>query len=164
MFVRSLAVRGHAQAAGFRLKLENAESFGAQLQLAAAKSLAEPSQASAPVATYDLDVRLKDLNLNLVKALDWLEPFGKGFAVPKFRIPSVKLASLRSLKGGKHLKLEFEDEGTKLGAIYFFAPSQLESRLQVGGLCEVIGEIQANEFRGNVQPQLRTLSVRPLSV
>ena len=151
---------GHAQAAGFKVSLDHAEALRNRLSTAALAADDLPSTE----LTWDVDVESSELNLNLVEALDHLEPFGQAFPVPRFRLRAARLESVRALKGGQHLKLEISRPQGSLGAIYFNAPLTLAEKLGPGSVCEIIGEIQSNEFRGQVSPQLRVALLRPLSV
>ena len=93
---------GHEQAAGLTVKKENIEAFRRKIN--------EYAKGVAPVVpTLKLDCKLNPaaLSLDLVYALEKLQPFGAGNSVPVFAILAVQLEKITPVGNGKHLKLSF---------------------------------------------------------
>lgn len=85
---------GHAMAAGFTIKKENYTLF--------CRSMLE-RQITLKPPEIKIDATLKKIDLELVKIIDRLEPFGEGFPLPVFIIE----CSIHSTKhiNNKHLKI-----------------------------------------------------------
>lgn len=109
---------GHKAAAGLSLKKENYAIFKQKLheQL---KNI--PIIERETLEYFDAEIRFEDINVNLIKDLDKLEPFGMGNARPVFRMSGFKLDSYNILKD-KHVKWTFthpENSRQKLQGISF---------------------------------------------
>ena len=67
---------------------------------------------------YDLDIDAIEINPQLMRDLDLLEPFGMGNEKPKFRIKGVKLDSFDLMKD-VHVRWSLSKERIKLKGISF---------------------------------------------
>lgn len=144
---------GHDAAAGFELKTADLEKF--QELLADFYSKADQAE-ELVVSEYDLDAGLGEVNESLMKWFDALGPFGQGFQNPLLCFKNVTLKDFYLLKGG-HLKLKVEDENTgrKMDALYFSPPPTISpDDLKKGIKINLLAEIQWNYFAGNKSVQL----------
>ena len=152
---------GHAVAAGFELKLENAEEFGRRLEkfFAARKLTAEPR-----TWVYDAEATLEDLSPGFMTWYEHMSPFGAQFAPPVFCVRGVRLQSFRPLKGG-HFRLTFTDAGQTRQAIWFAPPkTHPMAGVDLSGFqkVDVLVEPQWNYYAGNRTLQLLVQDIRPL--
>lgn len=145
---------GHAQAAGFELKCENAEGFAASLN----EYFAQQEPSSEICEYYDAEGDLSEVNPEFMRWHEGLGPFGVEFELPRYRLTNTKIRRLTELKGG-HLKLELESvkTGSRHQAIWFSPPEGAANLAKVAGeeLYEVLAEPSWNYFQGNKSLQLQ---------
>ena len=79
-----IAGGGHAMAAGFTIDESKISKFSNFLQ--------NIEKESNICSNYDLEIKLKDVNLNLVEELNILEPFGKDNNEPVFLIKDLMVS------------------------------------------------------------------------
>ncbi|MBX9768159.1 MAG: single-stranded-DNA-specific exonuclease RecJ [Bdellovibrionales bacterium] len=149
---------GHAQAAGFRLKQENAERFREllQQQFHGFKELA--------LEKYDVSaipiVELSELNDHLVGAISLLEPFGKGFPYPRFLLKNLTVAGVVNMKGG-HLRLKVKEAARfEVKEVLRFSPLPDESAVRVGDQVDLVVEPQFNWYLGQRRFQLNGVFIQ----
>lgn len=142
---------GHAQAAGFELKQENAQGFGEKLM-----EFYSSFDVNEPMAKiFDAEVKLDEINIGAMNWMEHLEPFGQSFEAPVLKISELEVKSVKALRGG-HLKLEVAHPGShyRLTLMYFSPPSGREQELQPGRLFDTLVEPQWNYFAGRRSLQL----------
>lgn len=140
---------GHPAAAGFEFLMTRKTELIEQL----ARHHESLDFTREVVVDHDGRLRLGDLNLGLLRWLDALGPFGVDFAVPLFTFENVILENVMPLRGG-HQKWILKDPATfvKVDALYFSPPPGLS--VKPGSLVSVLGEVQKNDFRGSIKPQI----------
>ena len=99
------------------------------------------------VLEIDKQVTLKEVNINTIKELDLLEPFGEGNRKPIFVFKNLKIDSIRALSDGKHIKLTLKDGATIVNAIGFNM-GYLSEEFTLGDQVDVAGMLEINEFNG----------------
>ena len=103
-------VGGHKQAAGFSIEKEKILSFKKEAVKLAEKLIQEKELEREIFA--DLKISLQKINLNWVKILENLAPFGIGNPEPLF-FSEAEISDLRFAgKDNKHLKIFIKDENT----------------------------------------------------
>ncbi len=140
---------GHPAAAGFEVLLSRKDELIARL----AEHHASLDFTQESVMDHDGFLRLGDLNLGLLRWLEALGPFGVDFAVPIFAFENLILENVMPLRGG-HQKWILKDPATftKVDALYFSPPPGLS--VKPGIVVSVLGEVQKNDFRGSIKPQI----------
>lgn len=140
---------GHAQAAGFSLKLENAIQFDEQL-----KSFFEKNNKpiSKKMIVYDSEARFSDLTPQFMKWCEGLEPYGKDFPTLIFKFDSVKVLNIKSMNGG-HLKFALEQDEKVFHAVVF-SPDEVYKKIHDGDVVDIVAEPRWNYFRGQKTLQL----------
>ena len=147
---------GHAMAVGLTLKKENFDKFKERFeQIAKEKNIKE----LVPVIYIDEELKLKDINMDLVKSLSMLEPFGEANKVPLFLIKYLKIDSIRALSEGRHLKLSLRDENFVINAIGFEI-GYLAEEYRIGDKIDVVGTLEINSFNGFSSIQINIKDVR----
>lgn len=150
---------GHKAAAGLSMPKENLRAFIENMN----HSLKDvPAITRTRMDFYDLDIDASEINPQLMRDLDLLEPFGMGNEKPKFRIKGVKLDSFDLMKD-VHVRWSLSKEKTKLKGISFnyigkheaAAPSEIYSTqtLKQSEL-SVYFTLGLNRFNGNESIQL----------
>lgn len=146
---------GHEMAVGLSLKKNNFEKFREKFEQIARDAHTEEF---VSVIKIDKEINLKDINLENVKELKLLEPFGEANKTPIFIYKNLKIDSIRALSEGKHLKLTLKDGNTIINAIGFNMGEYSEEFL-IGDKIDVIGLLEINTFNGveNVQINMKDL-------
>lgn len=147
---------GHSMAVGLNLKKENLEKFKERFeQIAKEKNIKE----LVPIIYIDDELKLKDVNMELVKSLSILEPFGEANKVPLFLIRNLKIDSIRALSEGRHLKLTLRDENFVINAIGFEL-GYLAEEYRIGDRIDVVGTLEINSFNGFSSIQINMKDIR----
>ena len=146
---------GHEMAVGLSLKKSNFQKFRQKFEQIARDNHTEDL---VSVIKIDKEINLKDINLENVKQLKLLEPFGEANKTPIFIYKNLKIDSIRALSEGKHLKLTLKDGNTIINAIGFNMGEYSEEFL-IGDKIDVIGVLEINTFNGveNVQINMKDL-------
>ncbi len=106
---------GHKAAAGLSMPKSNLRAFIDNMN-AHLKNI--PAIERTRMDFHDLDIEASEINPQLMRDLDLLEPFGMGNEKPKFRIKGVKLESYDLMKD-VHVRWSLSKEKTKLKGISF---------------------------------------------
>ncbi|MFT7184568.1 MAG: single-stranded-DNA-specific exonuclease, partial [Oceanicoccus sp.] len=142
---------GHKQAAGFRLKKENLESFIQSMQ-----DYARDYFEKQPlVLQLDVDLHLKDSDLTLesIDRLSGFAPHGIGNPVPLFIMKDVTVMSSRPVGAtGDHLKFTIQFGDAIIDGIGFRFGKQEE---EFEKATEVVVQLDINEWNGIRKPQVK---------
>ncbi|GAB4484331.1 MAG: single-stranded-DNA-specific exonuclease RecJ [Anaerolineales bacterium] len=149
---------GHAAAAGFTVANENWPALKEHLRQIAARQLTGLDLRQTLRA--DAEVRLSDLNFDLLKKLDYLEPTGYGNPGAVFVARNLRVLSKRPVGAdGKHLKLALGDDGQIIfDAIAFRFGEQSASLPQ---RVDVMFTLENNEYNGQNRLQLNVKDLKP---
>lgn len=106
---------GHRAAAGLSMKKENLKEFIKNMN----NLLKEiPAIVRTRMEFYDLEIDPAEINPQLMRDLDLLEPFGMGNEKPIFKIKGVHLDSFNIMKDA-HVRWNLSHQKTKLKGISF---------------------------------------------
>lgn len=146
---------GHEMAVGLSLKQENFGKFKEEFEKVAKESKLEEIQ---PIIYIDGVLSASDMNIDLVKQLKQLEPFGEGNKMPLFAYKGLKINSIRALTEGRHLKLTLRDDNLIIDAIGFNMGNLVDEYL-IGDKVDIVGVLEINSFNGmeNVQINLKDI-------
>jgi len=150
---------GHKAAAGLSMPKENLQEFIGNMN----KLLSPiPAIERTRMEFYDLEIDPAEINPQLMRDLDLLEPFGMGNEKPIFKIKGVQLDSYNIMKDA-HVRWNLSKEKTKLKGISFNYVGKYETRapeeifstqnLKNEDLC-VYFTLGLNRFNGNESIQL----------
>ena len=141
---------GHSMAIGITVQKEKFEDFKKEFQeYAKSKGISD----IIPIIKIDEETSLKNVNLETVKQLGLLEPYGEANKVPLFLIRSLKIQSIRTLSEGKHLKVRLGQDSYMIDAIGF-GVGEWSERYLIGDKVDIVGSLEINSFNGNEQVQL----------
>lgn len=150
---------GHKAAAGLSMKRENLEAFRERMKTLLAQI---PAPLRTKVASFDIELGIEEINAQLVKDLEKLEPFGPGHEKPVFRMKNALIQSYRVMKDA-HVRWTFQGTSKKnmLQGISFnyigkwneAGPDQLFELQAKSGLT-VQFTLSVNRFQGNETIQL----------
>jgi single-stranded-DNA-specific exonuclease len=109
---------GHAAAAGFSVETNKISELRARLNQYASKELEEMEL--KPVLKIDAETDFSQLDMQLMKFVEKLEPCGEENRTPLFGARNVRVMSSRTVgRDGSHLKLVLQNDGRIFDAIAF---------------------------------------------
>ena len=132
---------GHSQAAGFSIVPENIDEFKKQVN-AYLKNFDE--SCFLPVAEYDLDLDIADIDITFARALERIEPIGNGNARPLFKSVVKKLDVSPCKSNYNHTNIVTET-GLPILAFNFYNANQF---LMGSAEKDLLLEVQLSNFGG----------------
>lgn len=145
---------GHQAAAGLSLEETRFEEFAKNFDQVAKKHLTiEGCQARLHI---DSELPHQQINLEILKELDLLEPYGEANPQPLFCLRHIEPQSLRVV-GQKHLKFNIQFSHHQTEAIYFGKASLLNS---LKGECDVAFSINKNDYQGRSSISLNVRDIK----
>ncbi len=151
---------GHEAAAGATIKTENVDNFIKLASEIISDKTKEKKLES--IIEADLEIKLNDINIELVENLEKFEPFGEENKEPIFLIKGLEVADIRTVGNtAKHLKISLKTNKSslKIDAIGFGFGEDLEE-IKKSKNIELMANIQKNEWNGNVSVQLNIIDWR----
>jgi single-stranded-DNA-specific exonuclease len=148
---------GHKAAGGFSMPAKNLEQFRKQLSIFANQSL-QPEHLK-PLVSVDVRADLAEINLDLYRQIDALEPCGIENKAPVFWTPNVCITEQKIVGKGGHVKLtatQDEKGSASLKGIawrwgeYFPLPRRVD----------IAYRLRENSFNGKTSVELELLGVR----
>lgn len=135
---------GHAMAVGINIKKEKVEEFKEEFEKIAKEKEVDKI---IPILNLDAEIKLYDVNKEMVDSLKELEPFGEANKMPIFAFRNLKIDSIRSLSEGKHLRLSVKDNKNIINAIGFNM-GVLADTYRIGDRVDIAGNLEINSFNG----------------
>lgn len=135
---------GHAMAVGININKEKIEEFKEEFEKIAIEREVDKI---IPILNLDAEIKLDDVNKEMVDSLKELEPFGEANKMPIFAFRNLKIDSIRSLSDGKHLKLSVKDNKNIINAIGFNMGT-LTDTYRIGDRVDIAGNLEINSFNG----------------
>lgn len=147
---------GHSMAVGVTIEKDNFSKFKKELEEYGTKM---DVASIVPVIKIDEKILLQDISIKDIRDLELLEPFGEGNKMPLFQISNVKIASIRALSEGKHLKMTLKDDSKVIDTIGFNM-GNLSSEYPIGTKIDVVGNLEINNYRGTENVQINLKDIR----
>lgn len=152
---------GHTYAAGLSLKTENIAAFREKFDAIVSATIT-PEQL-IPSSVADLEIELTDIYSKFYSIIKQMAPFGPANLNPVFVIKNVRNGGNSRRVGAdlSHLKIDLvnADNSARIGGIGFQLGHKAELVLS-GQPFDVMCQIDENEFRGNVELQLKIKDIR----
>lgn len=145
---------GHEMAAGLTMRQEVFEPF--QRAFAEAARAMLTTEQLVPRLRLDAELRLADINLDLLDEHDALRPFGTGNRQPVFFSRKVLFAAQPRLMKDKHYSFTLRQGRSELRAVWWNSADVPLPELP----WDVAFTLERNEWNGNVTPQLDIRDVR----
>ena len=146
-------VGGHEKAFGFTAKAHQIDDI--------IRSIAESfkDNHSAGITTaIDSELEVKQINVDFIRELEILEPFGNGNAEPMFLSRSVSLESC-TVFGNNHGKYLFSGNAS-LSAIGWGLGSIMKDFFKSGRPLDLIYRLENNVYNGYVQPRMIVVDIQ----
>ncbi len=150
---------GHALAAGLSIDSEKIDLFRKEIN----------SYAETEITIYDMTPRIKadciitrdDVNIDSIRELSKLEPFGAYNMQPSFYYKELSIVDMKSIGEDKHAKIKFKDDGLVIDAIGFNM-GEVTKDYNISEKVDVIGYLEINSWNMKDKVQLNLKSIRPL--
>ena len=97
------------------------------------------------IIEIDTEIKVTDLNVNLIKDIYTLRPYGQSNKLPVFLYKNLKIASIRTLKEDKHLKLTLKDNKFLIEALAF-SQGDRRDKIQIGDKIDVVCNVEINSY------------------
>lgn len=147
---------GHSKAAGLSLAKEQLPEFISEIRnYAARQNHGEQGQ----IMTADLHLPPAHINLDLAAELGRLEPFGEGNPQPLLVSTGLSLRSIRTVGGGRHIKVSFAG-GSRIFDGIGFGMGDLACEYQPGHKADIMYFLEINSWMGKEAVQLNLRDMR----
>lgn len=148
---------GHKLAAGFSLKEENFEAFKQGIE-----EYAFEYYDMMPQNTINIDKQLspRELTVEKINELSYLEPFGCRNESPYFLIKNAVLNSITPLSQGKHLRINISVNGVNFNALYF-GMSTDRFFYKKGAIIDIVVNADINVYNDKESVSLKVRDIRP---
>ena len=166
-----IAFGGHKMACGLTIKFEDFDFIDSLLN----ENSPLVEEDFSKIINIDSGLDFRVISLDLIKEINRLEPFGKGFEKPKFASKNVIINNVTVLGKNKNLmKISLSQAGVTLDAINFqpdlyfkffekkFNIRDIDKNLNkiVNKSIDIVYNLQINTFRNNEQIQLVLEEIR----
>lgn len=136
---------GHSMAVGVSVDKNNFEKFIQEFL-----KIAKEADISSLVPELNIDaiLNIDEITKNMIESMSELEPFGEANPMPVFAFKGLKIASIRSLTDGKHLKLGLKSNNNTYVNAIGFNLGHFASDFKIGDKIDVAGNLEINSFNG----------------
>lgn len=134
---------GHPMAVGFGIRRDKIALFIERINRYA-------QEHPIPLPMLELDCKLNpaQLNVETVRGLSLMEPFGAGNPTPLFGLYNMTLRDIREIGGGKHLRLTFTRGDSVIHALRF-STTLSEFPYVVGDVADLAVTLDINTYNHN---------------
>lgn len=154
-----IAGGGHGMAAGLSIEKENIAEFEKRFLESVEKTVAKNPEILVPKISLDGVLSVSGAGLELISALEQVEPYGMGNPEPKFAVTG-KLAYAQVV-GEKHVRITLTDiTKRRVNGIVFSAMDSDLGPFLLNNLNEqvtVCGQLKRNVFNGYESAQIQVL-------
>lgn len=150
---------GHHMAAGLTLPIDNIERFERQINMYLEQTL----EGEPIAATIDIDtvIDTQDITVKNINDIELLRPFGTDFKAPLLALNNQFIDDIKNIgQNGNHLK--FKTDGA-LNCL-MWNKGYLINELPLGSEVNLAGQLQLNEWNGNVSPQLIVTDIQSVAI
>lgn len=146
---------GHTLAAGIGLQSDRIEEFRTRIN-----EYTADIDMPFPVQKIDCRLNLASVSLDILNALDILEPFGAGNPQPCFGFYGVKIEDYSSIGDGRHIRLVISKGGIKTNAVWFGMQEKMFA-FQRGDIVDIAANLDRNIYNGETRVSISIKNMRP---
>lgn len=150
---------GHPMAVGLSLKSENISLFRKKINEYATQFDVMPFDK----LKIDCKLNPAGINVELVKSLSYLQPYGAGNPTPLFGLYNMTLVNIIPLKNNTHLKLVLKRDETVINAMMFFTSSQ-QFPYKTGDILDLAVTLDNNEYNGTMTVSIVVKDIKPNNI
>ena len=133
---------GHELAAGLSIEEDKIKEFTDVFEKVVTDGIVgEVKQ----IISVDERINYRDLNVNLLKDISTLKPYGQANREPLFLYKGLKVQSIRTIKEDKHLKLTLRDDKYQIEALAF-SQGNRRDELRLGDKIDVLCSVDINTY------------------
>ncbi len=133
---------GHELAAGLSIEEENINKFANKFEEVVTSSINENNE---QIIDIDMEISKSDLNIQLIKDIWNLKPYGQANKIPLFLYRNLKVQAIRTLKDDKHLKFTLRDDKFLIEALAF-SQGDRRDEVKLGDKIDVICNVELNSY------------------
>ncbi len=152
-----LGYGGHFAAAGMTLNPENLENFSRKFEEVVSQTI-DP-RFLIPELQVDAIARFTDLDFQLFRIIEQMEPFGPENSKPVLVSKGVKNTGYSKLLKEKHLRLFLQQDEVIISAIGFNMADKWPL-LESGQLLDIAYNLEVNEWNGEKNLQLKMVDIK----
>jgi single-stranded-DNA-specific exonuclease len=153
---------GHQAAAGMTIEQGQLGELAAQLCRLADEWLTD--EHFIPVLHADVECGLDEVNLDSIRQLEELAPFGIGNPSPRFMLKGLSMKEIRTMgKDNQHIKLVLAGTAGEPAAVVEavgFHKAQAVDWISPTASLDIMGELSVNEWNGTRKPQIMIHDLR----
>ncbi|SDI85431.1 single-stranded-DNA-specific exonuclease RecJ [Natribacillus halophilus] len=143
---------GHRMAAGLSIHEDDISALRDALNEEAQKSLSPEDL--VPTTNIELELDVDDINVDLLREIEQLAPFGVGNPKPLVTIANVPIQQKRKIGSDKnHVKMAVGEPQRTLDCIGFRF-GYLDDEINGDANIHLVGTLDINEWKGQEKPQL----------
>ncbi len=133
---------GHELAAGLSIEENKIEEFINRFEKVVSENIKGEIKQIIPV---DEKIDYRNLNVELLKDINILKPYGQANKEPIFMYKGLKIQSIRTIKEDKHLKLTLRDGKYQIEALAF-SKGDRRDELKLGDKIDVLCNVDINTY------------------
>ncbi len=152
---------GHTLAAGLSITSENLEIFKKAINEYANQNI---KMASTDPLEIDCLLLPHQININSVKQIDYLAPFGNGNEAPVFAVKGAEIVGIFSIGDAKHIRVKFKMGDSFLQGVYF-NKTQADFAYNIGDFVDVAFMLSIySPDNGNEMVSIKIKDVAPFNM
>lgn len=149
---------GHEMAAGISIQSSRVEELRKRINEYADSVLTDADM--LPCLRVDAFVGRDEITLESVREIGKMAPFGEANPNPHLGYTALRIADIKTLSGGKHLKLKLTD-GSFCAEAIGFGCGALAEQYNVGDVIDVVFTPDINVWNGTERVQLIIRDIKP---
>ncbi len=152
---------GHNQAAGIKIENKNLDKFYKKLDSAISSKLKDKDL--TPEIEINAEIKIEDVNFNLIENLEKLEPFGEGNKKPVFLIKGLVVENINIVgSNAKHLKLflRSQDSSPKVFEAIGFNMAREHEKIKKGDKIDAVFNLEKDEWNNSKKIQMKLIDIR----
>lgn len=151
---------GHKRAAGLTVRMDNMAVLSDRLKCVAAEVLT--ASFLMPLLNIDMPLALNQITMDLIQAVEQLEPYGEGNSEPVFCSTGLIVRSRPAVMGKDTIKFWVTDGSTTLSAVGFSLAKKFSSLLKEGQKIDLAYTLSIDDWNKDPIPQLKIKDIRIL--
>ncbi len=141
---------GHRQAAGFTAEYDKFSEINKRLN-----DNCKLKDDLLPTIYIDAILEFRYINVELIRLISGLEPFGEKYPIPKFATQNIKINRYYRIGSEKqYLRLELKQGDNILTGLVFNNVDKMDEILDSNKNIDIVYTLQINEWNGITTPQL----------